>query len=125
VYPLDRVAGYTRNYQQAGGTRSLVDYYTAAYGGVAFRRDLRKHVAFSDHSLATDHVFAEVQFVSCRNVLIYFDRELQNRAIGLFAEALVARGFLGLGTRESLRVTKYADVFEEYAGPERVYRRIA
>jgi chemotaxis protein methyltransferase CheR len=125
VYPLERVAGFTRNYQQAGGTRSLVDYYTAAYGGVVFRRELRKRVAFSDHSLATDHVFAEVQFVSCRNVLIYFDRDLQNRAIGLFADALVARGFLGLGTRESLRVTKYVNAFEEYAAPERIYRRVA
>jgi chemotaxis protein methyltransferase CheR len=125
VYPLERVPGFTRNYQQAGGTRSLVDYYTAAYGGVAFRRDLRKHVVFSDHSLATDHVFAEVQLVSCRNVLIYFDRDLQNRAIGLFADALVARGFLGLGTRESLRVTKYVDAFEEYAVAERIYRRVA
>jgi chemotaxis protein methyltransferase CheR len=123
VYALDRIAGFTRNYQQAGGKRSLVDYYTAAYGGAAFSRMLRTHVLFSDHCLATDHVFAEVQLVSCRNVLIYFDRDLQNRAVGLFRESLVPRGFLGLGTRESLRVTSHADAFQEFAREERIYRR--
>jgi chemotaxis protein methyltransferase CheR len=125
VYGIDRVPGFTRNYQQAGGTRSLVDYYTAAYGGAAFSRTLRTHVTFSDHCLATDQVFAEVQLVSCRNVLIYFDRELQNRAVGLFNDSLVARGFVGLGARESLRLTNYAAAFEEYAAAERIYRRLA
>jgi chemotaxis protein methyltransferase CheR len=125
VYALERMAGFTRNYQQAGGTRSLADYYTAAYGGVAFARRLRARVTFSDHCLATDHVFAEVQLVSCRNVLIYFDRDLQHRAIGLFRDSLVPRGFLGLGGRESLRVSAHANAFEEFARDERIYRRIA
>jgi len=125
VYALDRIAGFTRNYQQSGGQRSLVDYYTAAYSGAAFSRSLRTHVLFSDHCLATDHVFAEVQLVSCRNVLIYFDRGLQNRAVGLFRESLVPRGFLGLGSRESLRMTDHAEAFEEFAREERIYRRTA
>jgi chemotaxis protein methyltransferase CheR len=125
VYALDRIPAFTRNYQQAGGTRSLVDYYTAAYDGAAFSRRLRARVTFSDHCLATDQVFAEVQLVSCRNVLIYFDRELQDRAVGLFRDSLVPRGFLGLGTRESLRLTSHAAEFEEYAADERIYRKRA
>ena len=123
VYALDRVPGFTRNYQQAGGTRSLADFYTAAYGGVAFDRRLKARITFSDHCLATDGVFAEVHLVSCRNVLIYFDRELQDRALGLFRDSLVARGFLGLGSRETLRVSRHAGAFDEVSREERIYRR--
>jgi chemotaxis protein methyltransferase CheR len=78
---------------------------------------------FSDHSLATDHVFSEVELVSCRNVLIYFDRALQSRAIGLFHGALTHRGFLGIGSRETLRFSPHAAAFEEFVGPERIYRK--
>ena len=78
---------------------------------------------FSDHSLATDSVFAEVHLVSCRNVLIYFDRELQDRAVGLFREALVRRGFLGIGSKESLRFSTHADAFEELVRDDRIYRK--
>lgn len=123
VYAVERVPGFTRDYQRAGGLRSLADYYTAAYGGVAFDRRLRSRVTFSDHCLATDHVFAEVHLVSCRNVLIYFDGELQERALGLFRDSLVPRGFLGLGARETLRFSRCSDDFEERARNERIYRR--
>lgn len=125
VYPIDRIPAFTRNYQRAGGTRSLADYYTAAYGGAAFDRRLRERVTFSDHCLATDHVFAEVHLVSCRNVLIYFDRTLQGRAIALFRESLVPRGYLGLGSRESLLFSRDADAFEPVTPDERLYRRVA
>lgn len=125
VYALDRVPGFSRNYQQAGGRRSLADYYTAAYGGIVLDRRLRARVAFSDHCLATDQVFAEVHLVSCRNVLIYFDRELQDRALGLFHDSLVPRGFLGLGARETLRVSRYAAAFQEVSREERLYRRLS
>lgn len=123
VYALDRVPGFSRNYQRAGGLRSLADYYTAAYGGVVFDRRLRRRVTFSDHCLATDQVFAEVHLVSCRNVLIYFDRHLQDRAVGLFRESLVPRGFLGLGSHETLHASRHDDAFEEIARRERLYRR--
>ena len=88
-----------------------------------FDKSLRQHIVFSDHSLATDSVFAEVHLVSCRNVLIYFDRELQDRAISLFRDALVRKGFLGIGSRESLRFSAHADYFEDLVREERVYRR--
>jgi chemotaxis protein methyltransferase CheR len=123
IYAADRIPSFTRNYQQAGGHGSLSDYYTAAYGRAVFDKQLRKHVVFSDHSLATDSVFAEVELVSCRNVLIYFDRELQNRALGLFTEALCRQGFLGIGAKESLRFSNQADHFSEFDPVSRIYRK--
>ena len=125
VYPQSRVPGYTRNYQAAGGAGSLAEYYTAGYDRVVFDRRLRERVTFSDHSLATDAVFAEVQLVSCRNVLIYFDRELQERAVQLFHDALVPRGYLGIGSRESLHGFRSASAFELVAREARLYRRLA
>lgn len=123
VYDIDRLAGFTANHGRSGARTSLSDYYTAAYGLAVFDKSLRQHIVFSDHSLATDSVFAEVQLVSCRNVLIYFDRPLQERAIGLFREALCRKGFLGLGSKESLRFTSHADAFEEIVRSDRIYRK--
>ncbi|MRI16306.1 CheR family methyltransferase, partial [Vibrio cholerae] len=97
--------------------------YTAAYGRVVFDKSLRRHIVFSDHSLATDSVFAEVHLVSCRNVLIYFDRALQDRALGLFHEALCRKGFLGMGSKESLRFSSHAQTFDELVAPERIYQK--
>lgn len=123
VYELDRIAGFTENHRRSGGRSSLSDYYTAAYGRAVFDKSLRKNMVFSDHSLATDSVFVEVQLVSCRNVLIYFNRELQDRSIGLFREALCRRGFLGIGAKESLRFSRHADAFDELAPGERLYQK--
>jgi chemotaxis protein methyltransferase CheR len=123
IYDLDRIQLFTENHRRSGGKSSLSDYYTAAYGGASFEKSLRQRVVFSDHSLATDTVFAEMQFISCRNVLIYFDRELQNRAFGLFRESLARKGFLGLGAKESLRFSAHADGFDEFARDEKIYQR--
>ncbi|MCW7541572.1 protein-glutamate O-methyltransferase CheR [Aquabacterium sp. A7-Y] len=123
VYPLDRVARFSTNYRLAGGKASLSDYYVVGYDAAAFDRKLRSQVVFADHSLATDHVFSEVHLVSCRNVLIYFNRTLQQRAIGLFKDALVRRGFLGLGSKETLRFTAHEADFEELLPQQRIYRR--
>ena len=125
VYTLDRVPAFTRNYQRASGARSLADYYTAGYGRMVFDRRLRARVTFSDHCLATDAVFAEVHLVSCRNVLIYFDEHLQERAIDLFHQSLAPRGFLGLGSHERLDAARNRGRFEDVAPAERVYRRSA
>ena len=123
VYALDRVALFSANYHKAGGRRSLVDYYQAAYGGAVFDKALKTQILFSDHSLATDSVFSEMEFVSCRNVLIYFDRELQARAIDLFHDSLGPRGFLGIGSKETLRYSKHSSAFGEFAPDERIYRK--
>lgn len=123
IYALDRIAQFSDDYLAAGGRASLSDYYTAAYDAAVFDRTLRRNVVFSDHSLATDSVFAEVHLVSCRNVLIYFDRELQNRAVGLFRDSLCHGGFLCLGARETLRFTEHASAFETFLQKERIFRR--
>lgn len=125
VYALDRVRKFTENHQKSGGRSSLSDYYTADYGRAVFDASLRSRVVFSDHSLVTDAVFAEMQLVSCRNVMIYFDRVLQDRAIGLFRDALPRNGFLGLGSRESLRFSRHAAAFTEFVGEEKIYRKLA
>lgn len=123
VYDIDRIAGFTENHRRSGARSSLSDYYTAAYGRAVFDKALRRHIVFSDHSLATDSVFAEMQLVSCRNVLIYFNRELQDRAIGLFRESLCRRGFLGIGAKESLRFSTHAESFDELVRVDRIFQK--
>ena len=123
VFEIDRMAAFTESHRKSGGHSSLSDYYTAAFGRAAIDKSLKKHIVFSDHSLATDSVFAEVQLVSCRNVLIYFNRELQDRALGLFADALCRKGFLGLGAKESLRFSSQADAFTDVSREDRVFQK--
>lgn len=123
VYEVDRLPGFTENHRKSGATTSLSDYYTAAYGHAVFDKTLRRNVVFSDHSLATDSVFAEMQLVSCRNVLIYFDRKLQDRAIGLFREALCRKGFLGIGSKESLRFSSHAEAFDEVVREDKIFQK--
>lgn len=123
VYDVDRIAGFTQNHRQSGSTTSLSDYYTAAYGRAVFDKMLKTNIVFSDHSLATDSVFAEVQLISCRNVLIYFNRSLQERALELFRESLCYRGFLGLGSKETIRYSAHAGAFAELVPRERIYQK--
>ncbi|MBD4885214.1 protein-glutamate O-methyltransferase CheR [Xanthomonas citri pv. citri] len=125
AYGIDRIAQFSRNYLDAGGRTSLSDYYTTAYDGAVFDRRLKRNIVFADHSLATDTVFSEVHLVSCRNVLIYFNRSLQDRAVGLFYDALVHRGFLGLGSKESLQFGAHAQALEACAREQRLYRKAA
>jgi chemotaxis protein methyltransferase CheR len=123
VYDMERMAAFSENHRRSGATGSLSTHYTAAYGGAVFDRALKKNIVFSDHSLATDSVFAEVQLVSCRNVLIYFNRDLQDRAIGLFRESLCRKGFLGIGAKESLRFSAHCDAFDDVSRDDRVFRK--
>lgn len=123
VYSLERIRKFTENHQKSGGRSSLSDYYTADYGRAVFDKTLRANVVFSDHSLVTDAVFAEMHLISCRNVMIYFDRALQDRAVGLFRESLTRQGFLGLGSKESLRFSKHATAFVDFVREEKIYRR--
>jgi chemotaxis protein methyltransferase CheR len=124
IYDVDRIAGFTDNHRNSGARGSLSDYYTAAYGRAVFDKSLKQHIVFSDHSLATDSVFAEVQLVSCRNVLIYFNRDLQDRAVGLFREALCRKGFLGIGSKETLRFTIHSDGFSDVDREHRIYQKV-
>jgi chemotaxis protein methyltransferase CheR len=123
LFPIERLQAFTENHRLSGSRCSLSEYYTAAYGSAAFDRSLRKNVVFSDHSLATDSVFAELQLVSCRNVLIYFDRSLQDRALGLMKDSLCRRGFLGLGSKETLLFSQHAAAFRDFVPSERWFQR--
>lgn len=123
IYALDRIKGFTENHRAAGGKCSLSDYYTTAYGGAVFDKSLKERVVFSDHSLVTDAVFGEMHLISCRNVMIYFDRALQDRALGLFEDSLVRNGFLGLGAKENLRFSSHASSFADFVRSERIYQR--
>ena len=123
VYSLDRIRKFTENHQKSGGKTSLSDYYTADYGRAVFDKTLRNRVVFSDHSLVTDAVFAEMHLISCRNVMIYFDRALQDRAIGLFRDSLARKSFLGLGSKESLRFSVHAGAFTDFVPEEKIYQR--
>lgn len=125
VYALDRVQLFTENHRKSGGKSSLSDYYQAAYGRALFDRTLRRNVVFSDHSLVTDAVFGEMNLISCRNVMIYFDKVLQDRAIGLFKDSLPRKGFLGLGAKESLRFSQHANAFDDFVREEKIYQRRA
>ncbi len=125
VFPIDQMQLYTENYQAAGGKRAFSDYYTAAYGGALFDKTLVENVTFADHSLSTDSVFAETHLISCRNVMIYFNKRLQDRVFGLFHESLCHRGFLALGSKESIEFSAYGGKFEPLAKRDRVYRKLA
>jgi chemotaxis protein methyltransferase CheR len=123
IFSLERLQLFTENHRKSGGKSSLSDYYQAAYGRASFNKSLRRNVVFSDHSLVTDAVFAEMHMISCRNVLIYFDRPLQDRALGLFKDTLARKGFLGLGAKESLRFSQHAGAFVEFVREEKIYQR--
>jgi len=124
MFPLDVIPQASVNYQKAGGTGSLYNHYTAAYGNVQMNRALRKDVVFAEHNLATDEVFCECQLVLCRNVLIYFGRPLQDRALGLFSRSLRMGGHLALGPKETVKFTSYVDDFNEIDPHARLYRKI-
>ncbi|MCP4752314.1 MAG: protein-glutamate O-methyltransferase CheR [Proteobacteria bacterium] len=123
IYSLDLVKKYTSNYQKAGGTDSFSTYYTAHYDSVVLDSSLKSNIVFAAHNLATDGVFNEMQLISCRNVLIYFNKELKNRVFRLFFDSLCHSGILCLGTKESLRFSENYDDFEDYVKDEKIHRK--
>ncbi|HXT19017.1 MAG TPA: protein-glutamate O-methyltransferase CheR [Gemmatimonadaceae bacterium] len=124
IFPLNRMQEYTDNYIRAGGKRSFSEYYTAKYDGALFSPSLTRNVVFSQHNLVTDRSFSEFNVIFCRNVLIYFDRNLQHRVHALFYESLVMFGVLALGSKESLRFSKYEPCYERLSAKEKIYRKV-
>lgn len=122
IIPLQQMKQYTKNYQQAGGNADFSDYYTARYDNAIISKELRKNILFSQHNLVTDSVFNEFHLVICRNVLIYFNKELQNHVIGLFYQSLAPLGYLALGAKESLLFNEYKDKFEAISSQHRIFR---
>lgn len=124
IYPVDRMQEYTQNYLRAGGKRSFSEHYTAKYDGALFSPALRHNIVFSQHNLVTDRSFAECNVILCRNVMIYFDRKLQEQVHQLFYESLPVYGILALGSKESLRSSKFENCYEAVDGREKIYRRV-
>jgi chemotaxis protein methyltransferase CheR len=124
IFPLNRMQEYTENYIRAGGKRSFSEYYTAKYDGALFSPALTRNTVFSQHNLVTDQSFAEFTVIFCRNVLIYFDRNLQNRVHALFYDSLVMFGILALGSKESLRFSHYESCYEKLDTREKLYRKV-
>ena len=124
IFKIADMSQYSANYQRAGGRYSLSDHYTAAYDAAIMDKSLKEQVTFADHSLATDSVFAETQLISCRNVLIYFNKPLQNRAFGLFQESLCHRGFLGLGSKETVEFSAFGERFDAFDKEQRIFRKL-
>jgi chemotaxis protein methyltransferase CheR len=114
---------YTANYQKAGGTKSFSEYYVAKYNSVMFDKSLKQNIVFAPHNLAVDKSFNEFQLILCRNVLIYFNQQLQNKVIDLFYESLCPFGFLGLGSKESLLFSEKRKYFEETDRKEKIFMK--
>ncbi len=124
IYPLKRIQQYSDNYLRAGGRSAFADYYHARYGAAKMQESLKKNVTFANHNLAIDGVFGEMQLVICRNVLIYFDQNLQNRVLTLLHDSLSPRGFLCLGSKESLKFSAVENHFEEQVAEQKIYKRL-
>ncbi len=124
VFPLEKMREYTQNYIKAGGTQAFSEYYLAKYDGAQFQRSLIDNVVFAQHNLVSDRSFNEFNVIVCRNVMIYFDRVLQDRVHELFYESLMTFGVLGLGHKESIRFSPHADSFEELDPAEKLYRKV-
>lgn len=124
IYPLQFMKGYISNYVKAGGARSFAEYYMANYDFAIFRSSLRRNIIFSQHNLVTDGSFNEFNIILCRNVLIYFNKSLQDRVHNLLYESLGMFGILGLGQKESLSYTPHEQHYEMIEGAEKLYRRV-
>jgi len=122
IYDVNELKHFARNYTQSGGTETPTQYFTVEYGLARFHQDLRENVVFSDHNLVTDSVFCEAHLILCRNVLIYFSRDLQNRVFDLFTKSLASRCFLGIGSKESLRFSDAFANYEEASARQNIYR---
>lgn len=123
IFPVDLMQEYAQNYLQAGGKRSFSEYYTAAYNSAIFRTALKENMVFSQHNLVTDSSFNEFHVILCRNVLIYFNQELQAQVYKLFHDSLINFGILGLGKPETLKFTPYEQKYQQLVATEKLYRR--
>jgi chemotaxis protein methyltransferase CheR len=123
IYPLKDVQQHTLNYQKAGGMHSFSDYYHAEYNSAIMDASLKTNITFAHHNLVSDSVFSEVQVVFCRNVLIYFDRSLQNWVLNTLSNSLSRGGFLCLGTKEALEFSSVYDQFKAVNLEERIYQK--
>jgi len=124
VFPLDKMREYTQNYIRAGGTQAFSEYYVARYDGAQFSRSLVENVVFAQHNLASDAAFNEFHVIVCRNVMIYFDKSLQEHVHRLFHESLARLGVLALGQKETIRFSPHEESYEVLDAAEKLYRKV-
>jgi chemotaxis protein methyltransferase CheR len=122
IYPVERIQDYSANYRKAGGKESLANYYRARYQSVIFDKSLQENITFANHNLATDGIFAEMHLILCRNVLIYFNRNLQDRALTTFRDSLHYNGFLCLGSKETVQFSSVEKDFVEFVPRAKIYQ---
>ncbi|MDO6388841.1 protein-glutamate O-methyltransferase CheR [Pontibacter sp. BT731] len=123
IFSASNMTAYTAAYYAAGGNRDFADYYTSNYGSVKFNSSLVRNVVFYPHNLATDSSFNEFHLIVCRNVLIYFNRALQDKVYQLFDESLVDLGYLALGKKETLAMSGISDTYNFVDKNNRIYRK--
>ena len=123
IYPINNVKKYTANYQKAGGVGSFSEYYHSQYDSIILDQSLKKRLTFANHNLVTDGVFGEMNLILCRNVLIYFNKDLQGHVLNLFYDSLVDGGFLCLGNKETTQFSDVCEEFELIDRKEKIYRK--
>jgi len=123
IYPIEQIKEYIENYKSSGGTESFAQYYHAEYDEVIMSHFLKKNMTFARHNLATDQVFGEMHLILCRNVLIYFNKKLQERVLKLFNNSLAHNSFLCLGSKETIRFSEVKDQFTEFDKELKIFRK--
>lgn len=123
IYSIDTIKNYTSNYQKSGGKNSFSDYYMANYNSVIIDKTLKENIVYAEHNLVTDGVFTEANLIVCRNVLIYFDKDLQNKVLNLFDESLITGGFLALGTKESIQFSSVNEKYSTISKQNKIYKK--
>lgn len=124
VYPISKIKEYTINYQKAGGKHSFSDYYSAHYKEAQLNSNIKKRISFSFHNLVSDPFYNSIDVIFCRNVLIYFNKKLQNQVLSKFLKSLKPKGFLCLGDKETLQFSEVENNFEIVDHENRIYRKI-
>jgi len=123
IYSNSLMKEYSINYQMSGGKKSFSDYYTSKYDNVIMNQSLKKNIVWANHNLVTDAVFGEVHLILCRNVLIYFDTNLQNTVQKLFYDSLIDGGILCLGSKEGLRFTDFFEKYTELDKKQKIFKK--
>jgi len=123
IYPIHHMKSYSQNYNKSGGNYSLSEYYSSVYESAKIDSEIRKRITFAQHNLVTDGVFAEMHLIQSKNVLIYFNKELQNKVLRLFTNSLCPRGYLCLGNTESLEFTEVEDYYDVVDAKAKIYRK--
>jgi chemotaxis protein methyltransferase CheR len=124
IYSLRKIKSYTENYQMCNLPGSLTDHFTIMYDAASIHSELKQNTLFSIHNLVSDNVFNEFQMISCRNVFIYFEAELQQKILDLFYKSLCPFGFLCLGSKETIRFPDFKSKFKVISQKENIYQKV-